>query len=251
MEGEFKEKEKIKFGEKLELDVIDKSNDKSFIRIHCPSCSESIMAEDINIQDKICKCGHCHVVFSIEHSTDALKSNPIKEEIQRPEGVDLIYFKDDLEISVKQPQMILDIILISLVPFISIFAFLLYFLKGEEMGMPIGLISMAISSAVIFRMLRNKRNKIYLLLTEKELAVEWRPNNLIKDKHYNIEDIDQIYVKNTPEGIALYMVVNTVNGQSHQKLIARMDDISKARYIEQEMERYMGITDKRVMGELQ
>ena len=45
------------------------------------------------------------------------------------------------------------------------------------------------------------------------------------------------------------MIVNEPTGQKHIELISNVDSRSKAKYIEQEIEKYLGIKDRRVPDE--
>ena len=48
---------------------------------------------------------------------------------------------------------------------------------------------------------------------------------------------------------SVYMIVNSAMGQKHVKLISSVDSLSKARFIEQEIERHLSIPDRRIPEE--
>ena len=89
---------------KLKLKKLNLEKEQSFYKILCPSCKNEVKSNDLNINDKIAKCGACNVVFSFQEMVNNLFTNPtkIKQEIIRPEGIDLFYLKDELDITVQQ-----------------------------------------------------------------------------------------------------------------------------------------------------
>jgi len=44
----------------------------------------------------------------------------------------------------------------------------------------------------------------------------------------------------------IYVIVNGSNGQKHQKLLS-VNTLTKAKYLEQEIENYLGIKDRKVL----
>ena len=46
------------------------------------------------------------------------------------------------------------------------------------------------------------------------------------------------------------MIVNGLEGQRHIRLIPSLNSLSKARYLEQEIEKYLGIIDREVLEEI-
>jgi len=112
--------------EKLELPKIGREFPKVFKKIHCPSCSEEVGVANITLEKNLAKCAGCDVIFSIEEEVASLKTKEeMKQEIFRPEGIDLFYFKDDLEITIQPHLGLLD-----LFPLAAAFSGFLYFSKG-------------------------------------------------------------------------------------------------------------------------
>ena len=91
-------------------------------------------------------------------------------------------------------------------------------------------------------------------IDNQNLHIERRPKKLAKDKTYAIHEIDQVYLKKdkTWEGkktTGVYMIVNSIEGQKHVELIKNVNSRSKAKYIEQEIEKQLGIKNRRVPEE--
>ena len=124
--------------DKLELPKIKKEFPKVFKRISCPSCSENLNAEHIDLPNGVAKCGSCHVIFSIEEEVKSVKvKEEIKQEIFRPEGIDLFYYKGDLEIATRQPIHPLDAFAMIMFPFFAFMTWLMYLKKGFSINFPI------------------------------------------------------------------------------------------------------------------
>lgn len=235
------EKEKYKL-EELEFDLpVD------YTKLSCPSCSSDILSDDININDKIAKCGSCHAIFPFHKEIEYLLApDTARQEIIRPEGIDIFRFRDNIELTVKQPLTVLETILISLAS-----ALIFLIVVGLVEGLPSlvlgGLFGGIIT--ILYALIQHYRHKIHLTISQRFLTVKWKPRKHISEKTYLVEDIDQIYLRNTPVGLAVFMIVNSANGQKHVKLIPKVSSISKAKYLEQEIEKYLGIEDKRVPEE--
>ena len=246
MDGEYKEKYK----EKLELRDLSLAKDNSFIKIECPSCQDHVSASEININDKIAKCGSCDVVFSFANEIVDIIPEAPKEGIARPEGVEIMYYKDELELILDQPQAMWNILIASIMPFVAIFAFLVHYVKDKG-GFVVGIVATLLSIySIVTMIIARKRNKIFVSVDDKKIKIEYRPKNLKKDKLYDVEDIEQLYVAATPEGCGLFMVYNSVNGQKHQQIIGRISNVIRAKYLEQEIEKHLGLPNKKITGEL-
>jgi len=78
--------------------------------------------------------------------------------------------------------------------------------------------------------------------------IQWRPKKFVKDQRFLVTDIDQIYIKDYHGYNQVMMIVNQPSGQKHVPLIM-VRGISKARFLEQEIEKYLKIEDRQVPEE--
>jgi len=116
---------------KLELKALEKEKVARFQKISCPSCGNSIPADNINIQDKIAKCGGCHAVFPFQHKLDTLlTARKPKQTALRPEGIDLYAYQNELEIALRQDVQMMDILPWSLWPTFPILFTVFFFNQG-------------------------------------------------------------------------------------------------------------------------
>lgn len=229
-------------------DIPQEAVPSEVVKIACPTCHAHIKAGDINIDDKIAKCSSCDSVFFIHDQVSKLllREDP-KHEVIRPEGIDLFEFRDALEISVKQPWTALEVIPAILLPFLAIIFTIAFFKKGFNYGFAL---ASWISTAVTFFLLaQRKKHWIYINIDDKYLSTFWRPKKLHKDKHFPIDQVNQLYVRGMNGACSLILVLDAPEGQKHIKLIGDMSSLSKAKYLEQEIERYLKIPDRKLPEE--
>ncbi len=246
MNNKHKTKQSVK--EKEAFDELLSNSTKEFKKIECPSCSNTIPAKDMNINDKIAKCNECDSVFSFQEEITALVAlPPAKQEVIRPEGIDIFHYNDELDITMTQPQNVVEVLLAIFFP---IFAFLFSAIFYKESGnMLFAVLPWTICLLLFYRLFNASKHKVYFSIDDQYMTIKWRPKKFNKDQQFNIEDIDQIYVRSTPTHHSVYMIVNGLEGQKHLKLIPNMQSLSKARYLEQEIERQIGIVDRRIPEE--
>ena len=239
--------EQYKPAENLDLKDIQREFPKVFKKVHCASCEEEVIADDINLQNSIAKCGSCNVIFSIEDVVESVKTKQeIKQAFFRPEGIDLFHYKDDLDITIQQHLQGLDAAGVILLPALAFFSFVLYFAKGIPIFFPI-IITLG-AFYFIYRALNYSKNKTYIDINDRFLSIKPRPSNFKKDKTFDANEIDQLYIKHGADGMGYYsifMIINSLEGQKHEKLIT-VNTLSKAKYLEQEIERYLNIEHREV-----
>ena len=245
-----------KYKEKLELPKVEPESEVQ--KINCPSCGNPVSADNLNIQTNIAKCTNCDGIFSIGEQVEKLSNqNKISQEILRPEGVELTYFQDELDISVEQPWGTFEQIFMSFFPFFLIMI-TSAFVEGISPS-PIakaGLITIWLASIIGYfaYFFIRKKHKIYFHIDDQYLSIERRPKKFIKDKKFAIQDIDQVYIKSIvsssgAKGAGIFMIVNDAKGQKKVELIKKVSSRTKAKFIEQEIEKYLGIKDRRVPDE--
>ncbi len=234
---------------KLKLEDLSLEPKKTFQKISCPSCNNKVIAENININDKIAKCNSCDVVFPFANEIEKLL-NPttIKQEVLRPEGIELFKYKNDLDITVDQPQSVAEVLIVLIfLPIVIFFCLMFYLNEGASPIWPFGATLFWIL-AMINLFANSKKNKIYITIDEKLLDIKWRPKKFNKDLKFNVDEIDQLYTKTGTDSNGtgfnhVYMIVNGKEGQKHVRLLGTKT-LSKARYLEQEIEKHLGIKDR-------
>lgn len=250
MQYKYRQKTKIKHAELPDLEQPAKGT-----KVICPSCSTEVPVADINIVDMVGKCHSCNSIFSFAPIVQQLLSTSddlITNEIGRPEGIELNYFQDELEITAQQGTPVMDIILASLSPLTALIGVGIY-ADGSSVGLALSVISLFFLIWSIISLIRMKHNKIYISIDDTKLEVAYRPRNFVTDKSFLTSEIEQVFVKAdaTQGGFAVYTVLNGSQGQKQSKLMGGIKSELKAKFIEQEIEHHLGIPNKKVIGELQ
>ncbi len=237
--------------ERVELREFSDETSKPFIKVVCPGCQQETPSDHIHLEKSLAKCQSCNAVFSIEAEVEQLhKKEELKQELLRPEGLDLFYYKNDLDITVQQHLQGLDAFGIIFMPGIAALTIFIYFLKGMPVFYPI--IFTLIALYFIYRVINYSKNKTYLEINDQFLNIKSRPKQFTKDKTYDVRDIDQVYCAPHPSGMGYFhvnMIYNSAEGQKHVNLVS-VKTLTKAKYLEQEIERYLDIKNRKVIGEI-
>ncbi len=238
--------EEYKSVEELELKDIGQEFPKVFRKISCPSCKKEVAASNLNLQNNVAKCGGCNVIFSFEEEVESVRAKKeMKQQVLRPEGIDLFFYKDNLDITIQQHFQGFDAVGLLFMPIFAILSILIFYI-GKHPISPYIPIALSLGSLYfIYKGLTYSKNKTYIDISDNFLNIKSRPKNFKKDKSYRVDEVHQLYLKNAGDGsgyFTLFMVVNGLEGQKHEKLFT-VNTLSKAKYLEQEIERYLNIED--------
>ncbi len=232
---------------KLKLKNLQADFPKVFQKICCPNCNEAVAASNININDQIAKCDPCAIVFPFEkdiaHFKNEKDRNPV---LVKPEGIDVFRFKDDIDFTITQPNTQYDVLTTL---YSVVFTFLLFiFYSAGKISFIFPLAMLAIMVYFIGRALNKSKHKIHINIDNRKLDIAWRPKKFNKDKSYDISEIDQVYIKKFGTNSAIYIIVNGLEGQKHV-MLTYVNNQSKARFLEQQIETFLGIQDRAVPEE--
>lgn len=216
---------------------------QSYTHICCANCNTEIPADNININENIAKCNACNAIFSITEDVKKITISPqkVKQEILRPEGIELFYYDNELEIAMAQPFTWLEFVFIMLFTFVSIPGIVISI--AEKTPLPFIILTLIPFVLLIgYFIWMAKRHKVYINVDDHNLYIDRRPRKLIKDKVYRKKDIQQLYIKKNGTYSTVMMIINEGRGQKHVK-ICTLNSISKGKYIEQEIEALLHIQD--------
>lgn len=225
----------------------------------CPKCKHFINGEDINIEKTIARCQHCHHVFGFAHDS---KTGKLVDEQLMPEGVETLKLRSELDIRLSWQKttskggrnfMTLFTFMWNLIllPFV-----LVILLTGNWSILLFISLHLAVGIGLLWYTLAVYFNKSSLTISDRFLRVRSLPIPLPSFKATNLEvaDIDQLYVSkytaSTSNGVpnyayALYAVMKDGTKVS----LLRGMNRETQRYIEREIESYLGIKNKKVSEE--
>ena len=244
-----------------------KLKEKSYVldklSLNCKECGHHMGGDDININSTLAKCSHCGTVYFIKDDAFFLGDRSGRPEMMIPEGTEVLHLPSSLDIRVDRYKSATKselyfktffslfwnfVVLIFVVSFIATGFWLpLLFLSFH--------IIIGIGSFVV--LLQTILNHTDIIIDEHHLKISNRPIRGFwnKDKAFNKADIKQlyvsIYVSSTTNGnpnyaYGLYAIFK--DGKKLQ-LVKGMNKETQL-YLEQELERFLGIKDTHVTGSI-
>ena len=127
-------------------------------------------------------------------------------------------FQDGLEISVKQPILVGEIMAAVFIP-LFLLMFTIAFLTGK-FDTTAMIISWSLLAITLMNLVLRKRHKIHINVDSGNLSIVWKPRKFMKTRVIPVGEIDQLYVA-TSTGISpIFMVLNGVEGQRHIKILS-------------------------------
>ncbi|MBK8705544.1 MAG: hypothetical protein IPN33_19590 [Saprospiraceae bacterium] len=228
------------------------------MQLTCPNCQAEILAADINIQQLAAICSRCNHVFNFQQ--DIEQAPRVRPDIPMPAGIEAFSFLSELNLLIKWRQLgglgfflFFTIFWNALVfPFalIAIMTgnFEILFFISLHLSVGIGLLYYTVAKLI---------NTTYITLTRRKLTIEHKPIPWIFSPNKNIDtaDITQLFVER--------YVPSRTNGQPDYRfrlvairkqkdrlpLMQGLTSAEQARYIEQEMERFLQLPDRPVQEE--
>jgi len=160
--------------QKLELKDLKKEPAKIFKKLTCPSCEAPIPADNININDKIAKCGSCDVIFPFHEAvSDFINKPTLKQEVIRPESIDIFHFQEELDITIQQPMVGFDLFM-GIMASVFFLVLEVYFLTGTMSFYWVAIFSV-FPIYFVFNYFNRTKHKVHLNVDDKNLTIKWRP----------------------------------------------------------------------------
>lgn len=228
------------------------------LQLTCPNCEASIRAGDINIDMLIAKCHHCHTVFSFEDEFTKVARQ--RAEVPMPPGIEAYSYPSELSIEIQWRRMMSGFLTfftifwnLILIPFILIAIF-----QGEWIIFLFIALHLFVGVALAYYTIAMLLNTTYITVDRYKLIVEHKPLPVIsyKDQEVTIADINQLFIEkyiasrtNGRPDFAYMVRYAKKNSSDHVTLMRGLRKHEQARYIEQEIERFLEIEDRPVEGE--
>ena len=227
--------------------------------LSCPKCNHFINGDDINIEKTIAKCHHCNHVFGFAHDSQTGK---LVEEQLMPEGVEALKLKSELDIRLNWQKTTSKggrgfITLFTFLWNLILLPFVLAIIIGGNWGILLFIsLHLAVGLGLLWYTLAVYFNRTSLSISKRSLRVRSLPIRLptFRSKDLDVEAIQQLYVSkytaSTTNGVpnyayALYAVMKDGTKVS----LLRGMNRETQRYIEKEIEGFLGIPNKGVKDE--
>lgn len=237
--------------------------------LQCRRCHKPIAADGINIQQMIAKCQHCNAVFTFNNAeaqseTEAKAAAERKQRgvIPTPARWQSRHEAGSLILTHRWYRPLYIFLVIFCVVwngFLGIWYSL--FLKGGIDAGPLSwiflllpLIHVALGIGITYFTIAGFLNTTSIIAERGQLTVKHRPLPWLHAGTISNLELDQLYCKETRQESKgqtyfRYRLCALLKNGRERVLISNMDSPDDALYLEAELEKFLGITDRAVAGE--
>lgn len=228
------------------------------MHISCTNCGAEIPSKNVNINRMVATCARCNAVFSfadqISGGDEPASNKPL--DIPTPKGWKIE--STGYELILRQPWLNPQIGFLTFFTVLWNGFMLAWFgiaLATGSWGMlGCGTIHAAIGMLLAYLVLTSYINSTVITISPYLVKVRYGPLPWFGNKQIDATGLKQLYVKEQrhegEDSVSYtYDVHYITTDYKHEKLIGGLQQSEFARYIEQEIERYLGIKDQQVPGE--
>ncbi len=236
------------------------------VQLTCEHCGQRIPAEDINLANQIAKCRACDHVFGFEDQIDQGGDDDGAWDGSLPKGFVVTDLGDRLLIR----RRWFSWIAIPMLFFCIVWDGTLVFWYGMATQMKTGsmqwvfllfpLLHVAVGVGITYFTLAMLLNKTWIEVDPHAFTVRHRPLPWPGNRRIDPAAIEQLYGKREKHQSRdddgdtrtwyTYELHAQLLGGKHEKLLSGLEKPQHVRYIEQEMEKWLGIKDRRVVGQM-
>ncbi len=233
--------------------------------LRCKACGARITGEDLDMSRGLARCSHCRAVFGLSDRAHGERSGAAasfeRTEVPMPKGIDVSHVGAGLRITRRWYHWILYPLLLFCIVWNG------FVINWHASTLSTGLwffsffalLHTAVGIGLAYYVVAGFLNTTTLLVDKGVLQVRHRPVPWWGNKKIQADNIDQIYCKEkkhqqqSGSGVSqtgsAYEVHAILRHGPKEKLVSGLMESEQALYIEQELERYLGITDRHVRGE--
>lgn len=230
------------------------------VELSCKKCGAPLEGRDIRMDLGLARCGHCSTIFSLQgmpaQNAGSARST-VRPPVPMPKNVDVVDTGAGVQLSYRWygPKYI-GMIIFTL--FWNGFMCAWHTISLTQ-GMPamslFGLLHTAIGIGVAYITAAGFVNRTTVFAEPGLLTIHHHPLPWPGNKSVLVDQIEQLYCKekvsHSKNGTSVsYEVHAALHDGSQVKLLSGLDVADQALFIEQELERYLGIRDRPVGGEL-
>lgn len=226
--------------------------------LQCPECQADIRYEDMNIDKLIAKCHNCHTVFDFE--AQVRQEERQRADVLLPPGIEAASYLRELDIQINWRKTSNSGFFVFftlfwnaiLIPFVVI-----ALTQGEWIILLFISLHLFVGLSLLYYILCIFFNTTYIAVNSLEISVLHKPLKLpfYPERTISVDRVAQLfidkYVESRTNGRPNYSfgVYAQLKNGNHIKLIRGLKNHDQARYIEQEVERFLQMEDKAVEGE--
>ena len=230
------------------------------LRLECPECKAKIKYKDININKALAKCYTCHTVFTFEKKE--INAEQKKIFVALPDAIRAYDMPNavDFEISWKKSSKSIWFFTVFAVFWNTIVGIFVIagIVSGEMTLLYFVAFHIIVGLGVAYYVLALFLNTTYIGINRYDLRVEHSPIPMpfFKTHEIPVQDIEQLYIEryvasktNGRPDYAFALFVKKRKIENPIKLMKGLKTKEQGRYIEQEIEAFLGLEDKKMENE--
>lgn len=227
------------------------------MQIYCRSCGKEIQAENINLDKMIAKCSHCNAVFSFADMYEGVQAKQKSSfDAPTPQGIIVHREYDHLLIERKWSSVSGFFMLFFAVIWNGMIwgIFVPAFSFGDDMFFHLFLVPFILAGIYIAYMgLATIVNTTKIRVDNSALDIRHEPLPF-PSRHLAVNDIEQLFtrqrISHSKNGTTVsYELLAIRNDAKEVSLLSNLERAEFALFIENEIENYLGIQDRPVLGE--
>ena len=222
----------------------------------CPQCSTPIAKGDIESDGHVV-CHNCGNKFQVE-LTDIEIFERTKPHVYLPRSMEYLKLNSLLEFIYKPKGNFTGPLLFFTLfwnAIVGLFV-LLAFANGEFSSLLFLSVHIFIGISLIMKTFGDVINKTYVTIDKDYLNIEKKPLQLFRRKAILTKDIKQLFVKKYTNGsvndkpIYSYGLYVLLKSKKEKRILSNFASPEHAQFIEQEIEIFLGISDKKMPDEV-
>ncbi len=228
--------------------------------LHCPSCNQPLSAAHVDVENFSAKCSHCYQIsFFDQEKRKSSQLTSKKQELDLPDGMSIRSMLSQLELRYAWRRHSSGFLIffgifwnLMLLPFVAIAVY------QSEWKIFLGTsIHLLVGVGLLYYILSSLFNVTYISVTPKEVQVEHTPlpNPFRPGRTLSANQMEQVYVKKYASGKTngqpnwMFAVEVILKNQASVRLVGGLKTADYGLFIEQEIERFLDISDRKVQEE--
>lgn len=228
------------------------------MQLFCPNCKAPIPSLDINIGQMVAKCHKCDQVFAFEH--ELVHAERHRPEILLPPGIEAYSLLNEMnfEVSWRNGKELGFFLFFTIFWDSIVFLFAVLAILSGELTMLLFLsLHIAVGIGLLYYTVCLLLNKTYIQVNRRTISLEHKPLPMLFYPNQIVEAkaIDQLFIerysssKTNGRPNYAFSVEAIMKDGSRKKLLKGLKSEEQAGYIEQQIEHFLQIKDRKVEEE--
>lgn len=231
------------------------------MQVHCAKCNAVILPENLDIVRSIAKCDACGEVFSCADQLSVLTGDggpAERQEVPMPKGVRLFRQPHGLRIVRRWfgPKFIFLIVFCALWDGFMLTWFGIAISQKQWTMAAFGTIHGLVGVGLTYYLIAGLLNSTTITVLNGLLKIVHGPVRVPGNREIKADALQQLYTKqvvhHSKNGVSIgyELRAKTADGRD-EKLLGSLDKQEQSLFIEQQIEEFLGITDRPIRGEVE